>query len=69
VQSLKFVGCGTGGHQGAELHDLSTFECRTDWFKPFGRAHKIFIAGDTAAPPVILLHELPGMTRHDVDLA
>ena len=70
VQSLKLLRCGTDGHPGGTaLHDLSTFERRDKAFTAFGKPHKLYVRGDKGAPPVLVLHELPGMTPHDVDLA
>jgi hypothetical protein len=69
VQSVKLLTCAPQHHDdGMVLHDLSTFQ-QKDWFKPFGKPQRLHVTGAATAPPVLVLHELPGMTRHDVDFA
>jgi dienelactone hydrolase len=70
AQVLPLLRCGTDHrHDGTPLNDLSTFDERPKWFTAFGKPHTMYVGGSATAPPVLVLHELPGMTREDMDFA
>jgi hypothetical protein len=72
TQLLKFAGCGSShGRDGSTLHTLDEpeFRRRDHLFRPFGRDKPVYEAGSVDAPPVLVLHESPGMTSDDIDFA
>jgi dienelactone hydrolase len=70
AQVLPLLRCGTHHrHDGMALNSLSAFDERRCWFTAFGRRRTMYVGGSPTDPPVLLLHELPGMTPEDMDLA
>jgi dienelactone hydrolase len=70
AQSLKLLRCGSDGHDsGTTLNDLKEFERRDNGFTAFGKKHRLYVKGEKTLPPVLVLHELPGLTKYDIDFA